>query len=40
MKPTLFWEKSLKLTVKIGDLGENDAPFKILATPWTIGPAP
>jgi hypothetical protein len=32
-RTTLFWEKYLKLTVKIRDFGENDAPFKILATP-------
>jgi hypothetical protein len=33
VRPTPFWEKHLKLTVKIRDLGENDLPFKILVTP-------
>jgi hypothetical protein len=26
------WDRSLKLTVKIRDLGEHDHPYKILAT--------
>jgi hypothetical protein len=30
---TIRHKKSLKLTMKIRDLGENDPPFKILATP-------
>jgi hypothetical protein len=33
----LHRNKSWKFTVKIRDLGENDPPFKILATPLFLG---